>query len=661
MSKKIATRQFDSENRRRITIGFFVVALFLTLLIFRVAWIQIVDADDLTERAIAQQRSDEAIQAKRGNIYDRNGKELATSITCYKLSARPYEIKDNKENVDEIASGLASIIGKDVNEIKEILTQDYPLVTVANYLEKDVADKVRELEYSSLELSEVKKRYYPLGNFASQLLGSVTIDETGRTGIEYQYDQYLSGVAGRWVKETDVSGNILVNGSQKYYDAEDGLNVVLTLDETIQYYCENAIAKGMKNCKPKRIMCVAMDVDTGDILANVISPGFNPNDPGEPDDKERKAEFDKLSGEKQSLYLSQMWRNGIVSDTYEPGSTFKVITCACALEDRAISTTDTFGCGCSINVAGVRLRCWQGIDHGRQTYVEAIGNSCNPALAQIAARLGAKKFYKYIELLGFKSITGIDYPGEVNSLMYDVEDVGPVELATNGYGQGIAVTPIQLITAMSAIGNGGNLMQPRYVKALTNSDGKVVKSFEPTVVRKVLSEDTAKEIQYAMEFDVAESGGGAIAITGYRIGGKTGTADKVEDGAYRGNYYCSFVGMAPMDDPKIAVLVIVDSPTVYKTASQTAGPILKEIFENTFRYMQIEPKYTKEEQAQIDKNYTVVPNVVGEGLGDAVGMLSAKSLDYVSKGTGDNYTVVAQYPKAGEKVTKKTKVYLYDE
>ena len=651
-------------NKKRIAIGFIIIAVLMVLLAFRVAWIQVVDADELTEKAIDQQTSDIPIAAKRGVIYDRNGKELATSVACYSVWVRPAELAENKtdEEITAAASDLATVLNMEAEEVKTKLTKKQALVKVAQYLEKDTADQVRDLEITGISLSEDTRRYYPLGNFASQLLGSVTVDNTGRTGIELEYDQYLSGVSGRWVKNTDVAGNELVDGSEKYYEAEDGLNVVLTIDEAIQYYVEKALEEGMEKTDAEKIMCLVMDPKTGEILASAVTPGFDPNNATEPADEEEKEAYEALSDDEKIAYLNKMWRNPIVSDTYEPGSTFKLITASSALEEKVISTTDTFTCNTKITVAGVTLHCWSTRDHGTQTIKQALGNSCNPVLAAVAGKMGAETFYKYIDLFGITEKTGVDYPGETGSIMYNLDDVGPVELATIGYGQSISLTPIQLLTAVCAIGNDGILLQPRYVKSLTDSDGKVVKEFKKKEVRRVLSEETAAEMREAMEYVVSDGGAGAAKITGYRIGGKTGTANKVEDGKYGNYYYSSFLGMAPMDDPKIAILVVVDSPKGSYYGSLTAGPIAKSILQDTLRYMNIEPQYTEEEMAAIEGNYTIVPDVVGKEYSEAAGIIAGQNLGYTKRdGASEDFIVAAQYPAAGTKVKRGSSVYVYDQ
>ena len=663
--------QVTVKNRRRIAIGLIIIALLLIALVFRVAWIQIVDAEELSQKAIDQQTKDTPIEAKRGTIYDRNGKELATSTTCYTLWARPSQIKlkDGQERPDSeikvFAQEIADIIDGDASDVYADLTKNQALVRVAKYLEKNTADKLRALQITGIELSEDNKRYYPLGNFASQVLGSVNDDNMGRTGIELQYDQYLSGVSGRWVKNTDLLGNELVKGAEEYHEAQDGLNVIMTLDEAIQYYVEKALEKGMEKTKAKRIMCLVMDPKTGDILASATTPGFDPNEAAQPLAKDKK-KYEKMSAEEKNKYLFSLWRNPLVSDTYEPGSTFKLITSSSAIEEKVINDNTTFNCSGSFSVAGVRLHCWTSGAHGTQTIRQAIGNSCNPALAKVASLLGKTRFYKYLDLYGITDKTGVDYPGEAGAIVQSLENVGPVELATIGYGQGISVTPIQLLTAVNAIGNDGVLLQPRYVKALTDSEGKIVESYEPVVVRKVISAATAKKMRSIMQYVVDEGGGGNARIAGYRVGGKTGTANKINAGTgkYGKNYYSSFIGMAPMDDPQISILVVVDSPKGSYYGSMVAAPIAKDILTDALRYLNVTPKYSKSEKNSLQSGYTTVPNVVGKEFSEAVGIIGGKDLKYSrpkSAQDDDDFTVVDQYPKAGTKVKKNAVVYLYKE
>lgn len=661
----------SGRNKKRIIITFGMISLLLILLAFRLAWIQVVKAEEYSKIATDQQTSDIPLEAKRGNILDRNGKELATSAACYTVWARPAEIKENYkgEKLDEISSSLAVILNMKASEVREKLVKEQALIKIAKYLDKETSDKVNELDIRGIDIAENTKRYYPLGNFASQLLGSVNDDNLGRSGVEQEYNEYLSGVAGRWIKNTDINGNKLSYGQETYYKAEDGLNVTLTIDEVIQHYAENAIANGMKETKATRIMCLVMDPKTGDVLAMATNPGFDPNTPTEPDRKKEKTVFDKMSDKDQVTYLNQMWRNPIVSDTYEPGSTFKLVTTSSALEERVTNLKKTYTCNVGYTVPGthVTLHCWSPKGHGTETLIQAVGNSCNPVQIQLALAMGKETYYNYLEMFGITdtSKTNIDLPAEASAQVQPKDIIGPVELATMSYGQGIAVTPIQLVSAVCAIGNDGVLMQPRVVKKLTDSDGDTVKEYETKEIRKVISSKTANDMKKIMEFVVSEGGGGNAKIAGFRIGGKTGTADKPSsDGKYSSDTYSSFIGMAPMDDPKLVVLVVVDSPKGIQFGSATAAPIAKEFLENALPYLGVNPKYTKDEEKDLKAEYAYVPDVTGKSYSDAIGILGSYGLKYkVTPKTSSkkDFDVVDQYPKAGKKIKKGGKVYLYRE
>ena len=413
-------------------------------------------------------------------------------------------------------------------------------------------------------------------------------------------------------------------------------------------------------------MCLVMDPKTGDILAMAMTPDYDPNNSRVPLDKAEAQYLDSLSDADKLNYWNAMWRNPMISDTYEPGSTFKLITTSMALEEGVTSLDDKFVCTGSIKVAGETLKCWRSYNpHGAETLVEAVGNSCNPVFVQLAQRVGIDKYYDYLERFGITEKTGIDYPGEGYAILQKKESAGLVGLSTMGFGQGIAVTPIQLITAISAIGNEGKLMLPRLVKELKDDDGNIIQSFDTKVVRQVISKQTAAEMSLIMESVVEEGGGGTAKIAGYRIGGKTGTANKVSNGQYSDNkVYSSFIGMAPMDDPKIAILLIVDEPKGVHFGSLTAAPGVKLILEETLRYMNIQPSYSQEELQIMESQLVEVPDVTNINFSEAIGKLAGASLNYtVSPALKDNedFVVVDQYPKAGEKLAKDGTVCLYKE
>ena len=657
-------RGVSQVNRGRITLGFLLIALLFVVLSFRLAKIMIIDADALTQKAISQQTRDTTIEAKRGVIYDRNGKELATSSICYTLYAFPGTFRQDKTseeinaNIKKLYKVLNITKTDERKALKKKLKSKDSIVTLKKHLSKKTADKVRKLGLPGMELTQATMRYYPLGNFASQLLGSVNDDGEGRTGLELQYDDYLSGVNGRWVTNTDLSGNELVEGTERHFEAIDGYNVVTTIDEAIQYYCEEGARKAYKKWSAKKVEVLAMDPNTGEILASVVYPGYDPNDPAKPTTISTE-EYNKLDDDKKTEYLSKMWRNPLVSDTYEPGSTFKLITAASAIDENAITLDERFYCAGSFRVADYTLSCWFAGAHGGQTIKEAIANSCNPALAEVAKRLGATKFKQYIYEFGFGSITGVDYPGEASALIQQY--VGPVELATMGFGQGISITPIQLASAISAMGNGGKLLQPHYVRALTDSEGKVVQTFGTKLIRKVISSKSSAIMREIMEYEVNYGSGSNAKMDGYRIGGKTGTAQKAENGGYsKYDYYSSFVCMAPMDDPKLTLLVIVDSPRGATYASVVAVPAAKEILQNVLRYMGVSAETDSSGNTQTEM--ATVPDVTGMSYENAYNLLKEYGFRVAvgdgKKGDG-KWKVIDQYPKSGKKAAKKSTVYLY--
>lgn len=661
----------SNKVKKRLAIGFSIVCVLMVALCFRVGWIQIVKAEEYSKMAVAQQTKDIPIEAQRGSIVDRNGNELASSAVCFSVWARPAQVNSGKTdaekalNVNETAQTLSEILEMDVEEVKTLITKQQSLVKVAKYLDKETADEIRNAEIYGIEISEEVKRHYPLGAFAAHLLGSVKDDNNGLAGIELRYNQYLSGVQGRWIKNTDRNGLGLSYGVEKYYQAEDGLNVVLTIDETIQHYVEKAIEQTLIDTQADRVMCLVMDPETADILAMATVPDYDPNNPRLPVSEEEAAYYATLSSEEQLNYLNQMWRNPIVSDVFEPGSTSKLMTAAIALEEGLTTLDEHFYCSGTCQVADRTLKCWRYSNpHGDQTMMQAVGNSCNPALIQMVNRIGIEKFYEYLELLGMTERTGIDYPGEAYPLIQNIETAGPVGLATMSYGQGIAVNLVQQLTAICCFGNDGILMQPRLVKGLTDSDGNMIQEFEPVEVRQVFSKETADKMCLIMESVVNEGGASAVNLPGYRVGGKTGTANKATAGGYSDETFSSFMGMAPMEDPKVAIFVGVDNPKGVKYGSTTAGPAARSILEDTLRYLEIQPEYTKEELEQIESKMATVPDVTGLAFSEAMGRIAGVQLNYVvspavTETTDGEYTVVDQYPKAGEKLNTGGTVYLY--
>ncbi|HHX14042.1 MAG TPA: PASTA domain-containing protein [Clostridiales bacterium] len=655
-------------SKQRIVFLCAVVCLLVAALAFRVGWIQVVDRERYAALAIQQQTTDTLIPASRGQIVDRNGEQLAVSAAAFTIWVRPADVASGKtdgqkkKNLKRTVNTLAKILEQSPEEIRQVVTSEKNLLRVAKFVDKSKADRIRKAKLPGVTITETTRRFYPQGALAGYVLGGTTDDNRGLTGLELRYDKYLSGVPGRWIKNKDVNQNSLSYGIQKYFQAEDGLTVQLTIDEVIQHYVEKEIAAVRERTKAKRVFCLMMDPKTGEILALAVTPGFDPNDPRTPLDPALAEELKKLPDEQKMDFWNKLWRNPVVSDTYEPGSTFKLITTAMALEERKTTPTEVFYDKGYIMVSGVKLSCWRAErPHGSETLTKAVENSCNPVFVQLAQRLGIETYYSYLEKFGLMEKTGIDYPGEGKNLLQKQATAGPIGLATMSYGQGISVTPVSLLTAISAIGNKGMLMEPRLVKGLLDASGKTVLEFEPRPVRQVISEQTAAEMCLIMESVVTEGGGSKAQVPGYRVGGKTGTAEKLIGGRYTNQTDSSFIGMVPMDDPQIAILLVVDSPQGEKSGSQTAAPGVGRILDETLRYLHIKPDPSVANQ-KAAKDIVKVPDVVGRDYKEAVKILAAPGLKaQVSPTRTDksNFKVIDQFPKPGEKVPVGMQVVLY--
>ena len=650
-------------SRKRLVIVMVLACSLFLGLIFRIGYLQLIKGEWLSTRASEQQTREIPIEAKRGTIYDTNMKELAVSVTKYTVWCKPVEVKDAKETSEE----LAKILDEEYDDIyKKVNKTSMALVKVKRWIDDDTADKITKAGLSGIWVAEDNQRYYPYGNFASYVLGHTSADSTGVVGIELKYDSILKGTAGKLIVSTDASGKEIPQGSEQYYEPTTGNGLVLTIDEVIQHYCEKAAQKAYEENNASKVTIIAMDPKTGDIKAMVKKPDYDPNTPTKAiyPVYEKLLEEYKTDSEKIKAY-STMWRNTAVSDTYEPGSTFKLITSAAGLEEGVVKEDDRFNCSGSVMVEGRKIKCWRSYNpHGIETFKEGVQNSCNPVFVEVGRRLGVSKMYDYIEGFGLNKKTGIDLPGEAGSIMYNEKDVGPVELATISFGQSISVTPIQLITAVSAIVNDGNRVEPKLVKAYTDNKGNITKEVEPVQVKQVISKETSEQMREIMESVVTEGGGKIAYLPGYKLGGKTGTAQKVIDGSYaQGHYVCSFIGIAPADDPKIVVLAIVDEPTgVMQFGSTTAGPIIKEVMSNTLKYLGVEPEYTEEEKEENIKNKVSVPDVRGLTIEDATKVLEDSKLEAnidndvdIKEGT----IIKDMFPKPGINVNEGSLISIY--
>lgn len=632
-----------------------------------------VHGEEYAKLAEQQQLQDIVTKAKRGDIYDCNMNVLATSATVWQVYATPSSIDD--ENKPEIAKNLAEILDLDVEKVEGYLDKNVSYQNIGSPVEQEVANEVREyISDKSLGavigLSETNERYYPSDNLASTVLGFVGTDNQGLSGIEAQYDNTLTGTEGRVIAAKTPAGSELPFSYEKVVDAEEGNSLVLTIDEYIQSVVEKYLDENVEqNNVNNRAACIVMDVKTGEILAMATKPDFNPNEPftitlqDEVDEEIQKLKdngeyTEDKEAEIRSLALQDQWRNKAVSETYEPGSVFKIITASAALEENTLKDSDTFSCPGYIKIADRTYKCARREGHGHQSLAQAFMNSCNPAFITIGQRLGAENFAKYRKSFGLEEKTGIDLPGETTSITHNTGAMSQVELASESFGQTLRITPIQMISAISAAVNGGYYYKPHVVKQILNSDGNVVENIDPTLVRQVISEETSEQLCGYLEGVVSEGTGKNAYIPGYRIGGKTGTAGKTDTGDEEGStkkYVCSFSGIAPADDPEIAILMIIDEPGVASPYGGTlVAPSVGKMFEEILPYLGVSANYTDSEAEDLAVS---TPNVVNLTTEDAKQKIEESGLECTV--IGDGKTVVAQSPSGASMIPAGGKVILY--
>ena len=618
----------STKNRLRFVLG--VIILVVLSLGIRLSYLQVYNNEELKKGALEQWTKGIDIKSDRGIIFDRKGKKLAISMTAYTLWATPADIK----NPEETAKAVANVLKIDEEELLTKLTKDVSTEKIKQWISRDEALELRQLGIRGLTIVDDSKRYYPYGNFASYILGFTDIDNNGLDGVEKTYDKYLTGIPGKWVKTTDAANRQMPYDGEKIYDPKDGLSVVLTIDETIQHFAEKAANQALLDNKAKNVSIIVMEPFSGDILAMANKPDYNPNEPRVPLNEEMKEEWESLPIDQLQSKWYEMWRNFAISDIYEPGSTFKVVTAAAVLEEARANLNSHYYCnGFVRDIKGVELKCASWYDpHGDQTFAEAIANSCNVAFVNMGRQLGKEKMYEYIKAFGYGELTGIDLLGEQRGIIPSGTNViKEVNLATMSYGHGIAVTPLQMINTFSTIANGGNLMKPRLVKELIDYEGNIVESYPPEVKKVVLSNQTSDTMLNLLEGVVKDGTGRKAYIPGYRVGGKTGTALKIIDGKYApGKYIASFGAIAPVDDPKIAVLVIIDEPSGIYYGGTIAGPVMKSVIEDTLNYLEVPQVFTDEER-EIIEDKVLVPEVRNKKINEAGKMLSELGLRYTTE------------------------------
>ena len=605
----------------RVRLVMLMLGAAMAVLIVRLFYLQVVQADMWKEKASSQQMYSTSITATRGNIYDRNMKTLARSVTVWTVFISPAEMKEEQREL--VASGLSEILDVDYDMVyeKSLKTWRYN-ETIKKKVDNDTADEVtafiQENDIRGIYLTEESMRYYPYGNLASTVLGFTGSDGSGAYGLEAYYNKALSGTDGVIASVRNAKGTAMPFSEQQIYDAEDGQSLVLTIDETVQHYLEKHLENAVQEHEVQnRAVGIVMNVKTGEILAMSTKPDFDPNEPSAIYDtataealaeqlEEAGGDEEKLDAYYEALGEAQLaqWRNKAISDPYEPGSVFKLITASAALETGTVTGSTPFYCPGYIEVAGNRIACWKAGGHGNLDFVGAIKGSCNPAFIMTGQALGAELFMEYLDKFGLYDVTGVDLPGEATSIMHSRETMlneNMASLSSASFGQTFKVTALELMTAVNATVNGGYLMQPYVVSQVLDSDGNVISSTEPVVVRQVISEETSALVaSYAEQVVSGEGGSGArAAVPGYRIGGKTGTSQKLDQEG--DETILSFYGFAPADDPEIAVLVMLDEPQKNNQyGSVIAAPVVGNILADILPYLGFEPSYTEEELSSAD-------------------------------------------------------------
>lgn len=671
-SKKRAEKGPAQRLRQRTAI---LILLILVLgfgaAVLRLTYLTTIQSSELQESAVDLQLADTTVSAKRGTIYDANGNVLAESASVWQVVMSPVNFKNDKQR-QAAAKGLSEIFDLEYNDVLDDTKQQSHYVVVKRRIESDEREKVLELidtlkkDYNCsgvIQLLDDYKRYYPKNSLASSVIGFTGSDDQGLEGIEYEYDSYLSGTPGRIITAQNARGTDMPFRYEQNVESEDGNNVYLTIDETIQSICEKYMQKGVEdNNVLNKGVCIAMDVNTGAILAMVTTDGYDLNNPYElsaKDKKKIKSTSKKKQAEAESAALSNMWRNKAVADTYMPGSVFKMCVASAALEENLVNEKTSFTCTGSISVEGETIHCSNISGHGTQNFVEVISNSCNPAFIQIGQMLGAGKFRQYYQGFGFSDKTGIDLPGEAEDSFWKEGKMGGVDLAVASFGQNFSITPIQMITACAAVSNGGYVVQPHVVSKITDSKGNVIKTVDKKIKRQVISDDTSKKMNEYLEYNTERQGAAAGYISGYKVAGKTGTTEKrgvtKVESSFSEDYISSFCGYAPADDPQIAMLVFFDTPDgdAYY-GSQVSSPVFINIMSEVLPYLDVKTSYTDEELGYVDAS---AGDYTGVSVDEAKTAVEADGFTATVKGNGS--TVISQIPTVSSGLQKGGSIVLY--
>lgn len=661
-----------SEKILSITIRLFAIVVVLYLA--RLGYVQVIAREKYFYQTVRTQYRDVEITPKRGAIYDRNGKELAAHVSYYDVwielvYARGDKEAWNKEEWRNFADKVSPVLGATPEHILSIVEENIAQNKARFVLTKKIGrtkmKKLHDLKLKPIYFEESYSRRYPYGKFAAHIIGHISKENQGLAGLEAYFNKELAGIPGRKIVLSDAKFQEIGTESYQYNTPVDGYNVISTIDEVIQHYVEKAMEQSHYENNSVRSIAIVVDPKTGDILAMCAKPDYNPVEPREIYYEYFRTKMEKAEGrEAKDDVINEMWRNPMVNDIYEPGSVFKAVTASAGIEEGVVAPNSTFQDAGNVVILGQKISNWTPRAFGTVDFKKAVGQSINTVFIEVARRLGSEKFVEYIKAFGFGRKTGIQLPGEAKGILRTKDTIGPIEQATMSFGQGVSVTPIQMAMAVSAIANDGVLMKPRIVKEITNSDGEIIQRFEPKVVRKSVSKQTNKIVTALLENVVEKEGGKKAAIKGYRIAGKSGTAQKVINGKYpKGYYISSFVGFAPVEDPKVVVLVITDEPHgnhgIY--GGTNSAPFVKMILRDTLRYMGVTPNAIVTNNTNIERRE--VPELRNISFKEARVLLKQADLTFVADGTlpPDETTVIDVFPKPGESVPVGSGVVLYFE
>lgn len=623
-------------------------------LIGRLFWLMVVKSEEYAVRAKELHERERSIKAERGLIYDRNGVVLASNVPVSTISVIHAQIEDP----EQVITLLSEKLGLSEEKVRKRVEKVSSIERIKSNVPKETADEIRSLGLAGVMIDEDYKRYYPYGSLASRVIGFTGSDNQGIIGLEVEYDDFLMGTDGMILTLTTAHGVEIENAAEDRVEPVPGRDLYTSLDLNIQSYAEQAAEKVLKAKNANRVSLIVMNPQNGEIYAMANVPEFDLNEPYTLTDVMLEGTEGTLTDAKTNDLLNNMWRNPCISDTYEPGSCFKIVTATAALEEKVVSLNDTFFCPGYKIVEDRHIRCHKAGGHGSETFVQGIQNSCNPVFMEVGARVGIDNMYKYFQRLGLFNRTGVDLPGEAGSIMHKAENVGAVELATISFGQSFQITPLQLLTAVSAVVNGGNKITPHFGVQVKERDGTVVKTLTYPEEANVVSKETSETMKMLLESVVAEGSGKKAYLPGFRIGGKTATSEKLPRSSNK--YISSFLGFAPAENPQVIAIVMIDEPEGIYYGGTIAAPVIKDVFADVLPYLGIEEKYTEQEVKDYKIASFPVPDLVGLSLKEAKELLKSYEFDEIYY-LGEGETIWEQFPLAGETVNQNSSLILYME